>query len=401
MDANGSLYGTTLYGGSLDDPTAVGWGTVYQLTPPASGQAEWNETVLYRFKGGVDGENPYSALTFDASGSIYGTTPTGGEQLCPQRDGSYAGCGTVFKLTPPAPGQSTWTKTTLHEFSLIDGGLPQGKLLIGASGILYGATADGGTGQCDDGVGNSVGCGVIFELIPPPAGQTTWTEKVVYNFPGFPDGASPHGGVIQDRAGNLYGTTLGGGTGVGCVDHVFRVVGCGTVFRLSPPVPGQTAWTETVLYDFADPDDGWKPLGELATDGNGHLFGVNSLGTSSNFGAVFEIAVPPSPTPTRTATRTPTRTATRTATPTATRTASRTATRTPTLTATRTPTRTATRTPTRTATRTPTASMTRTATRTQHPVSDCNSDSDSDRNGPDSDCNPNAHPHRVRHQPRA
>ena len=346
MDANGSLYGTTIYGGSLADPTAIGWGTVYRLARPAFGQTEWNETVLYRFKGGIDGDEPFSVLTLDPTGAIYGTTVFGGRQLCPQAGGSLGDCGTVFKLTPPAPGQSTWTKATLHAFTGIDGGLPLGKLLIGSGGVLYGATVAGGKGPCEDGVGDVVGCGTIFELIPPAAGLTTWTEKVIHSFGGFADGAGPQGGLIQDKVGNLYGTTIQGGTGGNCTDPYYRVIGCGTVFKLSPPSPGQTTWTETVLYDFQDSNDGWKPLGELAPDGNGNLFGVASLGTPSKFGAVFEIAPSPTVTPTRKPTQTPTRKPTPTAT------------RKPTPTATRKPTPTATRKPTPTATRKPTAAPT-------------------------------------------
>jgi hypothetical protein len=292
MDGKGALYGTTYYGGSTADPYAIGWGAVYRLTPPASGQTAWNETVLYRFKGGADGEKPSSTLTLDATGAIYGTTTTGGSQLCPQPDGSLAGCGTVFKLTPPAPGQSNWTKTTLHAFNRLDGDLPSGKLLIDSSGSLYGGTVAGGNVPCLDGYGHVIGCGVIFKLIPPAPGLTTWTEKVVHNFSGIPDGTSPEGGVIQDKAGNLYGTTTWGGTGI-CNDGVYRNPGCGTAFKLSPPVPGTTAWTETVLYDFQNSVDGSEPLGELAPDGNGNLFGVTNLGTSSNFGAIFKIALPP------------------------------------------------------------------------------------------------------------
>src|SRR5262249_10982110 len=259
FDANGALYGTTIYGGTLDDPTAVGFGSVFRLTPPPAGQTEWNETVLYRFNGGEDGAKPASPLTIDTSGAVYGTTSTGGKRLCPQRDGSLAGCGTVFKLTPPPPGQPEWTKTTLHEFLNTDGGLPVGKLLIGPDGIVYGSTIAGGSGSCDDGVGHPIGCGTIFELIPPAPGLTSWTQKVIYNFNGVPDAAAPDGGLIQDNAGNLYGMTIAGGDSV-CPDRVYRIVGCGTIYKLSPPAAGQTDWTETLLYNFKDSTDGWKPV---------------------------------------------------------------------------------------------------------------------------------------------
>jgi len=91
----------------------------------------------------------------------------------------------------------------------------------------------------------------------------------------------------MDNAGNLYGTTISGGTSCPDLTHGGSV--CGTVFKLSPPLPGKTAWKETVLYNFKDENDGWKPVGELVRDPNGKLIGVTSLGTPSNFGAVFEI----------------------------------------------------------------------------------------------------------------
>jgi uncharacterized repeat protein (TIGR03803 family) len=282
MDGNGALYGTTVYGGSLADPYAIGYGTVFKLTPPAPGGTRWKETVLYRFKGGADGENPMAALTMDGAGALYGTTYRGGRQSC----GSVIGCGTVFKLTPPAPGQTTWTKTTLHRFRY--GGLPTGRLLLDNLGALYGTTLQGGRGQCTDGFDQVVGCGTVFKLTPPAPGQTAWTETVLHHFRGIPDGVSPGGGVIADAAGNLYGTTLRGGNGI-CPDMVYRVVGCGIVFKLAPPAPGQTRWTESVLYNFKGLNDGWKPVGELVRDDQGNLFGVTSIGTSSNFGAVFAI----------------------------------------------------------------------------------------------------------------
>ena len=131
---------------------------------------------------------------------------------------------------PPAPGQTEWTKTTLHAFNSVDGAAPTGKLLVTASGVIYGTTAAGGNGQCEDGYGHIVGCGAIFELIPPAPGQTSWTEKVIYNFNGLPDGIDPEGGLIQDQTGNFYGTTASGGPSGNCVDHV-RVIGCGTAFN--------------------------------------------------------------------------------------------------------------------------------------------------------------------------
>jgi len=290
IDNNGVLYGTTYRGGSTADPSALGFGTVFKLAPPIPGQTNWQETVLYRFNGGNDGQNPSAPLTRDGSGALYGTTFYGGSQNCVDQYGYVVGCGTIFKLTPPLPGFTNWKKVTLHRFAGgADGALPLGKLLLDGSGNVYGTTTQGGNGQCSDVIGNLVGCGTVFKLIPPAPGQTAWTKTVIHHFTGVPDGASPQGGVIADTAGNLYGTTFGGGADI-CPDSVYRNVGCGTVFKLSPPTPGQTGWTERVLYDFRGQGDGWEPVGELVADPRGNLLGVSQLGGVPNgYGTVFEI----------------------------------------------------------------------------------------------------------------
>jgi hypothetical protein len=291
-DNNGVLYGTTYRGGSTADPSGLGFGTVFKLAPPIPGQTNWQETVLYRFNGGTDGQNPLAPLTRDGSGALYGTTFSGGgSQNCVDQYGYVVGCGTIFKLTPPLPGFTNWEKVTLHRFAGgADGTFPLGKLLLDGSGNVYGTTTQGGNSQCADGIGNIVGCGTVFKLIPPAPGQTAWTKTVIHHFTGVPDGASPQGGVIIDTAGNLYGTTFGAGTDV-CRDDLFNNVGCGTVFKLSPPMPGQTGWTERVLYDFQGQGDGWEPVGELVADPHGNLLGVSQLGGDlpSGYGTVFEI----------------------------------------------------------------------------------------------------------------
>jgi uncharacterized repeat protein (TIGR03803 family) len=297
IDANGVLYGTTKFGGTLADPFAVAFGTVFQLAPPMPGQTKWKETVLYQFKGGIDGQYPQAILTRDGSGALYGTTSIGGNGRCVDELRSVVGCGTVFKLSPPAPGHTNWTKVTLHQFAGgADGALPVGKLLLNRSGALYGTTNQGGKGPCGDGIGDIVGCGTVFKLSPPAPGQTDWTQAVIHDFKGVPDGMNPQGGLIADSVGNLYGTTFNGGnggdgsSGLGgpCASGIYNI-GCGIVFRLTPPALGQATWTETVLYNFQNSADGWEPLGELVGDPRGKLFGVTSLGTPSNLGAVFEI----------------------------------------------------------------------------------------------------------------
>jgi uncharacterized repeat protein (TIGR03803 family) len=278
MDQTGALYGTTM-GGGTPDRSANGFGTVFKLSPPAAGAGQWQETVLYRFAGGSDGRNPFSALQIDSAGRLYGSTLYGGKGSCADWEEFVVGCGTVFELIPPAAGQTTWTKTTLYAFSGGgDGGLPRGSLLRDSAGTLIGTTYQGGMGGCTDGW-TVIGCGTVFMLTPPAAGQTDWTETVVHSFNGS-DGAFPQGGVIMS-GGALYGMASGGGQGGTGND--------GVVFRLTPPAPGQTSWTETVLHNFDITTSGQTPVGELVADPTGGLFGVAYGGGQGSGGTIFEI----------------------------------------------------------------------------------------------------------------
>lgn len=273
MDRAGNLYGTTDLGGTMPN----GSGTVFKLTPLDAARTRWQESVIYRFKGGADGANPMDALSMDNAGAIYGTTLYGGIGPC------YKGCGTIFKLTPPPTGQGAWNKTNLYSFTGgPDGGTPQGKLLIGLSGSLYGAGYKGGTGKCEDGLGYVIGCGVIYKLIPPAAGQSRWTYTLLHDFQG-PDGQFPQGGVIADTNGTLVGTASAGGP------FSYGVGSFGLVFRLVPPAAGQRGWTEYVLHNFDVSHSGTTPVGELVRSPDGHIFGAAHGGGTGLGGTIFEI----------------------------------------------------------------------------------------------------------------
>jgi uncharacterized repeat protein (TIGR03803 family) len=140
-DEQGALYGTTVNGGSGSV------GTVFELTPPAKGQKTWKETVLYSFSaGGSDGISPEAGLIFDKEGALYGTTYYGGYGVsgC-HPDAVYAGCGTVFRLT--SRGQKTWKETVLYSFTGgSDGAFPVGGLIADEQGALYGTTSEAGSG---------------------------------------------------------------------------------------------------------------------------------------------------------------------------------------------------------------------------------------------------------------
>jgi uncharacterized repeat protein (TIGR03803 family) len=267
FDRQGALYGTTGAGGSSGD------GTVFKLTPPAAGQTQWTETVLYSFQDTPDGANP-SSVIFDQGGALYGTAVAGGSSNC------AGGCGTVFKLTPPAAGQTQWTESVLYSFQGgTDGVYPSAGVIFDRQGALYGTTLEGGSPNCNG------GCGTVFKLAPPAAGEQQWTESVLYSFQGGSDGIGPYAGLIFDREGALYGTTSeGGGPGFGY----------GTVFKLAPPAAGQAQWTETVLYSFPGGTDGATPYAGLIFDQQDALYGTTLGGGSSTCeggcGTIFKLA---------------------------------------------------------------------------------------------------------------
>jgi uncharacterized repeat protein (TIGR03803 family) len=151
VDSNGNLYGTTPEGG------ASGYGTVFEVSPPATRHGDWNETVLYSFKGGSDGINPYASLFMDSGGNLYGTTWEGGG--AEYVGGSASGYGTVFELSPPATAGSSWTETVLYAFAGgRDGGNPRGALVAHSKGIFYGTPSEGGP----------YAWGTVFELWRTP-----------------------------------------------------------------------------------------------------------------------------------------------------------------------------------------------------------------------------------------
>jgi uncharacterized repeat protein (TIGR03803 family) len=266
-DGKGNLYGSTDQGGK------GGGGVVYELSPPAQSSDPWTETVIHGFTfGGADGSGP-SNLIFDSLGALYGATQSGGDATC------NAGCGTVFKLTPPAKQGGAWTESVLYSFHATDGLSPEGGLIFDGSGALYGTANDGGQGQT-----RNYCCGTVFQLTPPAGDGVPWTLTTLYAFSGGSDGGYPTGGVIFDSTGTLYGTTTGGGSLPCGPEHN----GCGVVFALNPPSTQGGAWTEQVLHAFVGGDDGEDPLAGLLLVGN-NLYGTTGYGGPADTGIVFEI----------------------------------------------------------------------------------------------------------------
>ena len=219
--------------------------------------------MLYSFTGGADGGLAAAGLIFDAAGNLYGATVYGGAYgNC---DAGFDGCGVVFKLAPNPTG--TWTEGVIYSFgsTRADGAHPGAGLVFDTAGDLYGTTE---TGDASDG-------GTVFKLKHNPDG--TWTESVLHSFPAdSQDGVNLYGGLVYDAAGNVYGTTGGGGA-----------YGYGLVFKLEPQPDG--TWTESVLYSFTGGADGRGPVAGVIFDAAGNLYGTTYFGGADGYGAVFKL----------------------------------------------------------------------------------------------------------------
>ena len=323
FDSLGNLYGTTFSGGAYKH------GTVYELSPSPSG---WTETVLYSFcaEGGTCGQGvwgyfdqaPQAGVVMDKAGNLFGPT-------------FYNG---IFELSPSGAGG--WTESRLFEVGWSD---PAGVALDGA-GNVYGVAERGGLepdpggyvfelskaggwaesvlfglpknvqGQYADGYnvnstpvfdkagalysttqynginvngGNVIG-GTAFKLTP---GHNGWTFRLLHRFNGKTDGAQPVGPVVVDDAGNVYGTTYAGGTGVcqGAASY------CGTVYKITK---SGSAYSESVLWSFHG-TDGFHPMAGVILDKAGNLYGTTQSGGTSTWsgGVLFEVT-PTEPTAT-------------------------------------------------------------------------------------------------------
>jgi uncharacterized repeat protein (TIGR03803 family) len=234
--SDGNLFGTTSGGGK-------GFGIVFELT----GTYDKKEKVLYRFSGGSDGAVPKAGLVIDSVGNLYGTTSGGGKN----------NLGVVFELTKSS---NYMHEIVLHSFGGSDGAVPKAGLIFDGSGKgnLYGTTSAGGKNKL----------GVVFELTK----SSNYTHEIVLHSFSGSDGAVPVAGLVIDSAGNLYGTTSGGGSkGFGVV---FSLTGKGTL---------------TVLHSFSGGSDGAAPRAGLIFDKPGNLYGTTSKGGNSGLGVAFEL----------------------------------------------------------------------------------------------------------------
>jgi len=229
----------------------------------AAGAASAEEFSPFAF-GPWAGEGPKSGVIVDPAGNLYGTTSAGGEH----------GQGAVFQLIPPSPDEAAWTQKVLQEFDGANGANPMAALARDSAGNLYGTAAAGGVHQK----------GTVFQLTPPVDGVSAWTLKTLVAFDG-PNGAAPMAGVTPDTAGNLYGTTSEGGSN-----------DTGTVFQLSPPLPGKTVWRRKTLMTFIGfpSRNGAHPKAAVTLDSAGNIYGTTYKGgrKSVHGGTVYQLTPP-------------------------------------------------------------------------------------------------------------
>jgi hypothetical protein len=270
IDRAGNLYGVTLTGGMNGNgctSLGTGCGTVFKLTKRSSG---WIYSTLYKFQGPPDGNYP-AGVVVGPDGTLYGATTGGGivnNIACPQYDN---GCGTVFRLRPPATFCATplcpWNESVLYTFTgNADGGNPHnGDLVFDGARDIYGTTLNGG----------AYAWGAAYELAPSQGG---YSESVIYNFNSVPDGlASPYSGFIMDQSGNLYGTTAFSNDNL-----------AGTIYQLTP---SQSGWTANILQSFQCRrgfDPGCFPQA-LIFDSAGNLLGGTANGSLNDRGAVIKL----------------------------------------------------------------------------------------------------------------
>lgn len=302
---DGALYGTTLLGGG-SGCGGTGCGIVFRLTPPPSLchniVCPWTETVLHRFDDDPSqGWAPWSAVTFDSSGIMYGTAMHGGGG-CGQQ-----GCGVVFKLTPSG---GAWTFSVLYNFNSGDGAFPAAGLTLDPAGNFYGVTAYGGP----------LGFGNVFRLLRS-AGR--WTYNSLYSFQDGDDGAQPTSDVVLDPSGNIFGANTQGGANGGVVWELSPSQGAWNFTAIASPycclVAGVSrdssgnlyvvtwsggqdqvgaiyelsysdgAWTATNIHSLGD-DEGAFPYTDAVLDPSGNLYGTTTSGGHGNDGTVWEFS---------------------------------------------------------------------------------------------------------------
>jgi uncharacterized repeat protein (TIGR03803 family) len=329
---DGSLYGTTQLGGGgpCSGVYSPGCGIIFNLRPPAAtcptSNCSWKETILHTFNV-TDGAYPWAGIVFDQQGNFYGTTAQGG----------LNGYGVVFKMTRSGGSWSysvihsfnpahcgflpTPSRVPTSYPALSDGCYPSGDLLVDSNGNIFGTTQQGG----------EHGAGAVFKLTHSGSG---WTESIVYSLGDlFQDGGGIYGGLIADSAGNFFGSTMEGGSN-GNGGTVFQLsaaqggwnfsvlanlpcgdcypygnpgsfstlaadragnlygttvgdgsMGEGTMFKL---VPTDGGYSYLLLHDCTTIDQGRNPYSGMVLDHDGNLWGTTGFGGTGD-GDIYEI----------------------------------------------------------------------------------------------------------------
>jgi uncharacterized repeat protein (TIGR03803 family) len=245
-DSAGNLFGTTYQGG-----TNV-YGTVFKI--PLSNGTYGAVIDIANFNT-TNGAFPQGSLIADSAGNLFGTTNSGGAN----------GKGTVFEI--PLSNGTYGAVIDIASFNTTNGASPQGSLIADSAGNLFGTTHFGGAN----------GSGTVFEIPLSNGAYGAVTDIASFN---TTNGANPYGSLIADGAGNLFGTTYGGGAN-----------NRGTLFEI-PFVSGgynggYGAVTDITNFNLAN---GAYPYGSLIADSAGNLFGTTGYGGANSHGTVFEIS---------------------------------------------------------------------------------------------------------------
>ena len=326
VDGSGNFFGTVAGGGRR------GLGAVFELAPPTAAGGSWMEGTLYNFSGtSISGSYPRGTLYLDSQGNLYGTTSAG--QVGSGNYYQVWSNGTAFELLHRSQFGVPWESKLLNYFAFKAVGT-NGSFVSDGTNLYSTGTGGSGTGYqtC-----NSNGCGTVVKLSPPAAGKSDWAPHVVRAFgTSLGDGVDPAMNLVIAN-GVMYGTTIQGGkNGFGRIfelvennggwtgytlhdlafdegqaplgrlalddagniygtvyvgDNANCKFGCGAVFKLSPPAAAGGVWQETTLYKFTGGADGGNPQGGVILDNAGNLYGTASTG-GTGFGTVYKL-VPP------------------------------------------------------------------------------------------------------------
>jgi uncharacterized repeat protein (TIGR03803 family) len=313
MDAAGDLYGTTHYDGLCST-----CGLIYKLINPAAGTTTWTYQVLHSFVLYQEGIAVTAPLT-NFQNVLYGTASAGGDPNC--------GCGTIFKITPPGTYTQLFVFDPYDPVNHVwpNGTTPIGGLLIDTDGTMYGTTSSGGSGQ--PGPDGSNGAGIIYKidisgtgftklhdfdgsLNAGPQGELIFGQdgaiygiqfggglykqgvifrinkngsgyQVLYDFKGVNqiggshDGANPEGRLALGPDGTIYGTTSFGGS----------PSGYGTAWSIQQ---NGASWTYTQLHIFGSA--GNLPHSGLIRAADGNLYGTGAGGGDFQSGVIYRLA---------------------------------------------------------------------------------------------------------------